>query len=88
MHWKDALARAARTLFQIGTVAAVIMLLAQFEYIDWTEQQTAAVMGVMGILVTFVQNFLEDAMGHALFYKDNRAQRVAQAERVGTGGQL
>ena len=81
MHWKDALARALRTLFQIGTVAAVIVLLAQFDYIDWTEQQTAAVMGVAGIVVTFMQNLIEDAAGRSLFYKDNPAQRIAAAER-------
>lgn len=83
MHYKDALARALRTLFQAGTVAAVILLLAQFELIHWNEQQTAAVMGVATILVTFVQNLLEDASGHVIGYKDNPAQRLAQLERMG-----
>lgn len=82
MHWKDALARAARTLIQIGTLSAVVGLLAIFDVINWTEEQTAAVLTVGGIVITFLQNFLEDAMGHALFYKDNAAQRTASAERL------
>lgn len=82
MHWKDALARAARTLIQIGTLSAVVGLLAIFDVIDWSEEQTAAVLTVGGIVITFAQNFLEDAMGHALLYKDNPAQRTAAAERT------
>lgn len=57
----DALRRSIRGLVQIGFVSAIIVLLAAFDIISWNETQTAAVMAVATPIVSFIQNFLEDA---------------------------
>lgn len=56
----DATRRALRSLLQIGTVNAVIALLAVFEVIHWTPVQVGAVNAVALPLVSFAQNWLED----------------------------
>ena len=56
----DSLRRAIRSLAQIGTINAVIALLAVFELIDWTPAQVGAVNAVALPLLTFLHNFLED----------------------------
>lgn len=96
MHWKDALSRALRTFLQafLGVLltAWVGLSLAPGDLPTWDVMQrvliAATVAGVIALL-TAIQNILEDASGRSLGYKDNRAQRVAAAERaVGTAGQL
>ena len=79
MHWKDAFARSGRSLVQASFVAAVITVGKEFGTIQWTETQTAAVMAVALPIVSFVQNFIEDAFGQALFYKSNPAQDEKRA---------
>lgn len=56
----DGLKRAARTLFQVGTVSAVVALLQEFHLIEWTTQQTVAVITAATPIVSFLQNWLED----------------------------
>jgi hypothetical protein len=89
MHWKDAIARALRTFLQafLGVLLTswLALNLAPGELPAWDVAQrvliAAAIAGVIA-LVTWLQNFLEDASGRALFYKDNPAQRIAEAERT------
>jgi hypothetical protein len=57
----DATRRAIRGLVQSGIGATIIGLLAVFEIIHWNEQQTAAVMALLTLVITFAQNMLEDS---------------------------
>lgn len=89
MHWKDALSRALRTFFQafLGVLltAWIGLSLAPGELPTWDVAQrvliAATVAGAIA-LVSWLQNFLEDASGRSLGYKDNPAQRVAQMQRM------
>ena len=52
--------RAFRTLAQVGTVEAVIVLLTAFDVIHWNTQQHAAVTTLATIVATYVQNLGEE----------------------------
>ena len=56
----DSTRRALRTLVQVSFVGVIITLLSSFEVINWTAQQTAAVMAFATPVVVFIQNLLED----------------------------
>jgi hypothetical protein len=56
----DALKRAIRTLLQAGIAGALISLAQEFNWIDWSESQSVAAMVVVTMVVTFIQNALED----------------------------
>lgn len=60
MKLSDAQRRALRTLLQVGTIQAIILLLKQFNIINWTVEQQAAVTTLGGLLISFVHNWLED----------------------------
>jgi len=89
MHWKDALSRAGRTFLQafLGVLltAWLGLSLAPGELPPWDVAQrvliAATVAGVIA-LVTYLHNFLEDASGTSLGYKENPAQRAAKARRI------
>lgn len=56
----DPARRALRTLFQIGTVTALIALWNAFAATPLTAGQTSAITAVGTLLVSFAQNFLEE----------------------------
>lgn len=56
----DAVRRALRGFIQVGVVSAAIGLAAAFNWIQWSEEQTVAVIAVATPIVTFIQNFFED----------------------------
>lgn len=89
MHWKDALARAARTFLQafLGTLLFMWqgLNLTPGQLPTWETGQKVLIAGaIAGViaLVTYLMNLMEDASGRALLYKDNPAQRTAAAERT------
>jgi hypothetical protein len=55
--------RVLRTAIQVGLPGALIAMLAAFAIIDWTTEQTAAVMAVLTIAASWGQNSIEDATG-------------------------
>ena len=56
----DALKRGARTLLQVGFVSVVISIGQEFDWINWTETQTVAVIAVATPIVAFLLNLLKD----------------------------
>ncbi len=59
------LSRAARTLLQVGAVAAIVALLKAFTHL--TDDQTTAIAGALLVLLSFLQAWGEEATGVALF---------------------
>ena len=57
----DPTRRALRTLFQVGTITALIQLYNMFSDRPLNAEQVSAVTAVGAILIAFVQNYLEDA---------------------------
>lgn len=55
----DAAARAARTLFQVGTVTVIVQALVAFN-VPLSGPQQAALTAVLTVVFTFVQNLLEN----------------------------
>jgi len=60
---RDVAQRTTRSAVQSAGPASIIALLAVFNVIHWTVEQTAAVMAVAVPAVSFVQNLVEQYLG-------------------------
>ena len=57
----DSVRRTLRGLFQLTTAEILVRFMEAF-FLDFTEDQHVAVLGVLTLLVTLGQNFLEDTV--------------------------
>lgn len=75
---------ATRTGTQVGFPGAVVVMLGSFGVIDWTMEQTVAVLTVTALATAFVQRLVEDRIGRGFLREvpaDNKPRRRRRAAK-------
>lgn len=62
----ETVSRILRSLIQFGGPATIITFLLQFDVIHWTSEQSTAASALVGMIVSVVQNAVEQKAGKRL----------------------